>query len=105
MRDGDGPGNPATSKRGARRWKAFGAGVAALFIVGLLASGAFGDVSSLTVTGRSASSDSSAATDTTAASSDATASATSADSTSTAGTSSDSVTYTPTITSDQADYA
>ena len=94
MRDGDGRGESATSRVWARRRKVFGASLAALFIVGLLASGAFGDVSSLTVTGSSASSDSAAATDTTAAASDST----------TAGTSSASVTYSPTIASDKADY-
>ena len=94
MRDGDGRGESATSRVWARRRKVFGASLAALFIVGLLASGAFGDVSSLAVTGSSTSSDSAAATNTTAAASDST----------TTGTSSASVTYSPTIASDKADY-
>src|SRR5207247_7314121 len=52
------------------------------------------DVAPLTVTGTSASSDSSAATDTTAATSDST----------TTGTSSASISYSPTIATDKADY-
>src|ERR671923_568056 len=67
-RDEDGSKDPATTNGRTRRRRAFVVGVAALFVVGLLVSGAFGDVSPLTVTGSSASSDSPAATDTTASS-------------------------------------
>src|SRR5437667_10985572 len=93
MRDGDGRGDSATSKGWGRK-RRIGVGVAILFIAGLLATGAFGDVSSLTVTGSSTSSDSAAATNTTAGASDST----------TTGTSSASVTYSPTIASGKADY-
>ena len=73
-RDEDGSQeDPETSSEQARRRKAFTVGVAALFVVGLLVSGAFGDVSPLTITGSSTSSGP-AATDTTAAASDTTAS-------------------------------
>jgi uncharacterized repeat protein (TIGR01451 family) len=85
--------------RSNRRPKWFIVGAAALLIGGLLAAGALGDVAPITVTGSSASSDSPAATDSSSAPSNATASSTATSLTSS------SVTYTPTIVSDKADYA
>jgi uncharacterized repeat protein (TIGR01451 family) len=73
-------------------------GAVALIIGGLLTAGALGDVAPITVTGTSASSDSPAATDTSSAPSDTTASLTGT------STTSSSVTYTPTIATDKADY-
>jgi uncharacterized repeat protein (TIGR01451 family) len=83
-------------RRHNRGPKRFIVGAVALIIGGLLTAGALGDVAPITVTGSGASSDSPAATDTSSVSSDASASSTATET---------SITYTPTITSDKADYA
>jgi SdrD B-like domain/Bacterial Ig domain/Prealbumin-like fold domain len=90
-------GSAATreDRRRNRGPKRFIVGAVALIIGGLLTAGALGDVAPITLTGSSASSDTSAATDMTSVSSDAA---------STTTTSESSLTYTPTIASDMADY-